>query len=73
MSSKLWWSHYGTVSLWSKSYKYKVEKLGTSETMTLLYVIQTVIPVWQKMFKAVEDVGGGDKNLVSILEQGKVK
>lgn len=41
--------------------------------MTLLYVIQTVIPVWQKMFKAVEDVGGGDKNLVSILEQGKVK
>lgn len=61
MSQKLWWSHYGTVSLWSKSQKYKVKKLGTCKTMPLLYVIQTVIPVWQKMLKAVEDAGGGTK------------
>lgn len=71
MSQKLWWSHYGTVSLWSKSQKYKVKKLGISETMTLLYVIQTVIPVWQKMPKGVEDGGGGTKAL--CLFQNKEK
>ena len=31
--------------------------------MTLLYVIQTVIPVWQKMPKGVEDGGGGTNAL----------
>ena len=31
--------------------------------MTLLYVIQTVIPVWQKMLTGVEDGGRGTKAL----------